>query len=502
MHRPAHVRFPRFAAPLAFAALVPAASGQAVLQSWFDPAAWISTYRIAALGDVDGDGRADVAIMRLLFNGSTFDFVVDLCSSVTGAQLIRIDRGYDAGIYAIGSAGDVDGDGRDDLLVGTGSTTEVLSSATGALLASQGGHANMKLGIEVLGLGDVDGDGVPDFAATVAKFGIGGFGDSYVEICSGADGSVLLTLSTPGGGGFLGAALARAPDLDGDGIDELVVGNPLSAPAFAGFVKVFSPTSGNVLAQYDAPAGYYGFGSDVAVCRDFTGDGIADFVVLGGTVQSTLPGREIAWMISGADGSIVATLPSPAKKTWTEVTSALDANGDGWGDFALGSTQDLGKHSVESVWLYDGRTQLPLYTFEQFQQGNGPFVAGLPDVNGDGRDDLLMGVDASNLGAVLHSGNDFFLDASPIVAVAGETFTKTLRTGITGNLGLIALVGVNGIPLFLPILGPTTFDATGTIGYQVTIPAGLAGLTLDYLGFAIDARGKVAASAVERVVFE
>jgi hypothetical protein len=498
MFRPA--RFPFLFASCAFAALVPAASGQVVLQSWSDPGALISTYRIAALGDVDGDGRADVAIARVLFNGSSFDFVVDVCSSVTGAQQIRIDRGYTQ-IYEIGSAGDVDGDGRDDVLVGTGTVAEVVSSATGALLASQSGHASTNFGIEVVGLGDVDGDGVPDFAATGAKFGIGGFGDGYVELCSGADGSVLRTLTTPGGGGFLGAALARAPDQDGDGIDELAVSDPLSSPAYYGFVKVFSPTTGSVLAEYDAPAGYFGFGVDFAVCRDFTGDGITDYVVLGTKTASTLPDREIAWMVSGADGSIVATLPSAAKKRWTEVTSAGDATGDGWGDFALGSTQGLGANSVGSVWLYDGRTQLPLYTFEQFDLARGPMVAGLPDVNGDGRDDLLMGPDRSGA-AVLHSGNDLFLDASPIEAVAGETFTKTLRTGIAGNLGLIALVGVNGLPLFLPILGPTTIDATGTIGYQVTVPTGLAGLTLDYLGFAIDARGKVAASAVERVVFE
>jgi len=493
-------RFPFLGASLAFAAFAPAASGQAVLQSWSDPGAFISTYRIAALGDVDGDGRADVAIARVLFNGSV-DFVVDLRSSVTGAQQILIDRGYTQ-IYAIGSAGDVDGDGRDDLLVGTGSATEVVSSATGALLASQSGHASTTFGIEVVGLGDVDGDGVPDFAATGAKLGVGGFGDGYVELCSGADGSVLLTLSTPGGGGFLGAALARAPDQDGDGIDELAVSDPLSSPAYYGYVKVFSPTTGSVLAEYDAPAGYFGFGVDFAVCRDFTGDGITDYVVLGTKTQSTLPDRKIAWMVSSADGSIVATLPSATKKHWTEMTSTNDANGDGSGDFALGSTQDLGAHSAGSVWLYDGRTQLPLYTFEQFDLARGPMVVGLPDVNGDGRDDLLMGPDRFSQAAVLHSGNDFFLDASPIVAVAGETFGKTLRSGIAGNLGLIALVGVNGIPLFLPILGPTTFDATGTIGYQVTIPAGLAGLTLDYLGFAIDARGKVAASAVETVIFE
>src|SRR6185369_757050 len=226
MFRPA--RFPFLFASCAFAALVPAAPGQVVLQSWSDPGALISTYRIAALGDVDGDGRADVAIARVLFNGSSFDFVVDVCSSVTGAQQIRIDRGYTQ-IYEIGSAGDVDGDGRDDVLVGTGTVAEVVSSATGALLASQSGHASTNFGIEVVGLGDVDGDGVPDFAATGAKFGIGGFGDGYVELCSGADGSVLRTLTTPGGGGFLGAALARAPDQDGDGIDELAVSDPLSS---------------------------------------------------------------------------------------------------------------------------------------------------------------------------------------------------------------------------------------------------------------------------------
>jgi hypothetical protein len=490
MVRPA--RFPFLFASCAFASLHPAASGQVVLQSWYDPNALLSTAGVATLGDVDGDGKADVAIARLIFT-TTFVEVLDVCSSASGAQLIRIDRGVHA-IRAFGSAGDVDGDGRDDLLIGS----EVVSSATGAQLASQGGHANTDFGLTVVGLGDVDGDAVPDFAAGGARLTLGGYADGYIEICSGADGSVLRTISTPGGGTNLGASLARMPDFDGDGVDDLVAGDPLGNSDYSGFVKIFSSTTGTRLMRYDGPSGYFGFGSGLAVCRDFTGDGISDLVVLGGRVASTLPSREVAFTLSGADGSLLGTFESPPKKRWIDLASAGDANGDGAGDFALSSNQDLGSKSIGSVWLFDGRTQLPLYTFEQLDDLSWLFVAGVPDVNGDGRDELLMGPDVGQA-AVLHAGNDLFLDATPIVAVAGETFGKTLRTGITGNLGLIALIGVNGAPLFLPILGPTTFDATGTIGYQVTVPPGLAGFTLDYLGFAIDARGKVIASAVETV---
>src|SRR5258705_437725 len=220
MHRPDRVRFPSFVAPLAFASLLPAASGQAVLRSWYDPNALLSTYGLPTLGDVDGDA-------------------------------------------------------------------------------------------------------VPDFAAGGARFTLGGYADGYIEICSGADGSVLRTISTPGGGTNLGASLARMPDFDGDGVDDLVAGDPLGNPDLSGFVEIFSSTTGTLLKQYDGPAGYFGFGSGLAVCRDFTGDRGSDLVVLGGRVASTLPSREVAFTLSGADGSLLATFESPPKKRGIAPASAL-----------------------------------------------------------------------------------------------------------------------------------------------------------------------------------
>ena len=126
--------------------------------------------------------------------------------------------------------GDVDGDDHDDVLAsaawGTSGAVVVYSGLTGSILHLKSGSLG---GEFVAGVGDVDDDGVPDFAGA----------GSSVRVWSGADGSQLHFI--PGADSVAGIG-----DLNGDGNADFVVGSPSSSFA-GGLVRVFSGRDGVVL---------------------------------------------------------------------------------------------------------------------------------------------------------------------------------------------------------------------------------------------------------------
>jgi hypothetical protein len=190
-----------------------------LLDGQFDDSFGLPVHAMAPMGDVDGDGKADVAVScNVPLNGAE----VEIRSGAANTRLRLIQstqRGFGA---ALGSCGDQDGDGVRELLVATpampvGSISpgevDIYSGASGALLRSLTGDTDGQLfGADVDGLDDVDGDGIADLVASSS--GTGG----RVDVCSGATGLVLERID--------GAAAPRvrdAGDLDGDGHDDIAV---------------------------------------------------------------------------------------------------------------------------------------------------------------------------------------------------------------------------------------------------------------------------------------
>jgi hypothetical protein len=482
-----------------------AAPGQQLLQRWSGSATLFDYgFKVAALGDVDGDGIGDVALASL--TSPVAPFHTEIRSTRDGALLLAVDDGNS--ICDLASAGDVDRDGADDLLIGDQSFVDVVSGKTGRqLLHIVTRDSRMIFGISVAGVGDVDGDGIPDVAAVAVLQGFSAYGEGWVTVHSGADGHTIHEfLGAASGENGFGFAIAALADLDGDGVRELAVGVPGGRSHGEGFVRIFSLKSGSELATVDAPAGYYQFGAAVAACRDLDGDAQDDLLVSGSSAPPLIfydPNQ--VWTISGATRTPLAHLRTPAgfDSFGSRLAGAGDVNRDGVGDFLVATSAKVTATQRESARLYDGRTLATLCTFESAGSGASP-VAGVPDVDGDGFDDLLVGFPwEASYGAVrLYGGDDLFLDATPTVVAAGDTLRKQLRTGVAGNLAMIALVAVNTTPLFLVVDGPAPFDAAGSFGYAVTVPPGLAGVTLAYQGFAINARGKLSHSAVETVLFQ
>lgn len=225
-------------------------------------------------------------------------------------------------------------------------------------------------GSRIVGLGDIDGDGVDDFAVSAP----GGRGTGLDDPWTGPGGSVLLysgrtrslirTL-TDSYAGF-GAALANAGDLNGDGVADLAVGSPMFAGgmnqdlARAGRVWIFSGADGTVIRAYDGAQAGDDFGWALANVSDIDGDGVDDLLV--GAPGAGGAGR--AFVFSGADGSVVRTLTGEqdGDRFGFAVHGGIDApalpeSGDGVGEFLIGAPgHDGGGDEAGRAYLIDGAT--------------------------------------------------------------------------------------------------------------------------------------------------
>ncbi len=202
---------------------------------------------VAGAGDVNADGRDDYVVGH---QGPVGSGGATVYSGLDGTVLYDFDStdNYDGFGDAVGGAGDVNADGYDDILVGASSdddlgpscgSVRVYSGFDGSLLYHFFGHkAGMRFGESLSGIGDIDGDGVDDFIVGAPDDSTGGLVAGSVRVFSGADGSVLYTVLGRLPALLLGRSTSDAGDVDGDGFDDFIVGsNGSSVP---GEVRVYS----------------------------------------------------------------------------------------------------------------------------------------------------------------------------------------------------------------------------------------------------------------------
>jgi len=341
-----------------------------------------------------------------------------------------------SGYFGVSVAGvfDVDGDGLTDVLVGAklenpvGSPNDcgrvhLYSGRTGALLrnfASPNQESDGRFGWGVGAIPDVDGDGRGDvIIGAPLENPAGGPPDAgQVYLFSGATGALLKTLVSPGAeqGGLFGFSVAGIRDLDGDGAGDLIIGawseqgnGNLSS---AGRAYVFSGATGALLFTLASPNqtlfGY--FGMSVASIPDCNGDGKDDIAVgaVGDTPQgASSTGR--AYIFSGADGGLLLTFASPAGEALgnfgVSVSGVPDVDGDGRGDLVVGASQETSKSGyfyAGHAYIFSGSSGQLLHTLvSPNEQDFGTFggaVAGTADIDGDGRGDVLIGASGENPG--------------------------------------------------------------------------------------------------------
>lgn len=282
-------------------------------------------HALAALGDVNGDGKADVAVSAPLATQSGM-LEAGGAYLYSGANLFLVSyNGTQAGEHygwSIGNAGDTNNDGNVDIIGGAperdvffisnfvdAGRFDVRTASTGAVLfgLTGGFAAGLRLGASVAGLGDIDGDGRGDLAVGVPGSDVAALTDAgRVTLYSGT-GTALANLNGLASGDQLGRAVAGPGDVTGDGTPDILGGASLSdvGSMNAGRAFLYSGASLAQVIQIGGSTSNQLVGAALAGAGDVDGDGRADFLVgaPGGSGSPITPGFAALWVAAGCDAS-------------------------------------------------------------------------------------------------------------------------------------------------------------------------------------------------------
>jgi uncharacterized repeat protein (TIGR01451 family) len=353
------------------------------------------------VGDLDGDGAEDVAITAP-FNdaGGTDAGRGYVYSSRTGALLFMVTGNVPGGLlgYRVDGLGDVNGDGVPDIVFGApfGGATPgyalVVSGATGATLRTVTGAANgLQVGRGTGRADDITGDGVPDIliaAPGASPNGVAGSG--RVVIYNGATGALHATIDGIEANGTFGEALRTVGDVDGDGVPDIGVGAP-TAPG-GGRVYVYSGATQALIRTIVAPNGGGSFGQFWLMSPgDIDADGVPDMFSVD-INNAGNAGR--AYVFSGANGTLLRTFVGQSPGDQFGIGRGVpDVDGDGVPDFVMAAwLRGEGAGQAGKVYLYSGGTGDLLWSFVSTTQNEtlGFDLLGLNDVTGDGVADYLV----------------------------------------------------------------------------------------------------------------
>jgi hypothetical protein len=315
--------------------------------------------------------------------------------------LVTLDSPHPAVVGHFGEAiqgiEDVNGDGVGDVVVGApgedggrigSGRAYVFSGSSGQLLhalVSAAPETQGHFGTEVAAVPDVDGDGIMDVLIAEPQ-DIVAFPLGFVYLFSGATGALILSLDGTQQGAFaqgFGATVAGLEDLDGDGRGELLVGSPSKA----GWVRLFSGATGSLLHTFhgDTSQGQGLFGASIASAGDADGDGVEDIMIGAPGEFDEGAGNGRVYVFSGAGFGLLSKLEAPDLSPGgipmsfnhfgEAVGSMPDADGDGLPEYLVGASGlDLGAFGTGSMYAFFCTTEVEATMLERLGVPPNPSV--------------------------------------------------------------------------------------------------------------------------------
>ena len=347
---------------------------------------------VASAGDVNGDGYDDVIIGAdgwdnpEINEGAAFVYYGSASGLSANADWTVEANQEDAGFgYAVDGAGDVNGDGYDDVVIGArsysnGQNNEGMlfvyhGSATGLSTTAnwtfESDVPDVGLGDAVAAAGDVNGDGFDDIIAGARYFTNGEVEEGRAFLFFGAAVGLAVSPSWMSEGNQLRAeyanSVASAGDVNGDGFDDVIIGSEFYDAAKSGegaaFVYYGSPAGLGATADWmviSAQADAW-FGCSVASAGDVNGDGFDD-VIIGAKLYDNGQDQEgMAFLYLGSSSGLTATADWTAESDQAEakfgncVSSAGNVNGDSVDDVIVGAIEyDNGNTDEGAAFVYYG----------------------------------------------------------------------------------------------------------------------------------------------------
>jgi hypothetical protein len=406
--------------------------------------------------------------------------------------------------YSVATAGDVNGDGFSDVIVGAylydngeadeGRAFVFHGSAAGLSTTpawtAESNQAGALFGTSVSTAGDVNGDGFSDVIVGANLYdniqGNEGWAFAYYGSESGLATTAAWTAESNQSDAYFGFSVATAGDVNGDGFSDVICGAPFYGNEQGeGGAFVYHGSAGGLVTApawtAEANQTFAEFGTSVATAGDVNGDGFSDVVV--GAIKydngETDEGRAFAYngSAAGLDATPDWTTESNQVGAYFggAVATAGDVNGDGFSDVIVGAQRYDNLQTNEGVaFAYYGSAVGLGAGADWTDESNltdgrfGCSVANAGDVNGDGFSDVIVGAHQTANDGQTNEGHAFAYHGSPAglgdAITAVESVPSPIRRALLGPSSPNPFRGATEIAFTLPATGPTrlaVFDLAG-----------------------------------------